>query len=121
MSVVFVFSWDYSIYQEKLKTMLMQNLGRQTKNIMVFSEVAYGAIDSVTLDDNGGASSSLKRRRRKDKAASPDRRPKEVLNKPGKAADKTKTKKALSTPHSPQTRAKQTRLFARKKAGKPPL
>ena len=41
-----------------------------------------GAIDSVTLDDNGGASSSLKRRRGKDKAASPDRRPKEVSNKP---------------------------------------
>ena len=80
-----------------------------------------GAIDSVTLDDNGGASSSLKRRRGKDKAASPDRSPKEVSNKPGKAADKTKTKKALSMPHSPQTRAKQTRLFARKKAGKPLL
>ena len=80
-----------------------------------------GAIDSVTLDDNGGASSSLKRRRGKDKAASPDRSPKEVSNKPGKAADKTKTKKALSMPHSPQTRAKQTRLFAQKKAGKPPL
>ena len=51
-----------------------------------------GAIDSVTLDDNGNASSSLKRRRGKDKAASPERRPKEVSNKPGKAADKTKTK-----------------------------
>ena len=41
MSIVFVFSWDYPISQEKLKTMLMQNLGGQTKNIMVFSEVAY--------------------------------------------------------------------------------
>ena len=27
--------------QEELETMLMQNLGGQTKNIMVFSEVAY--------------------------------------------------------------------------------
>ena len=26
---------------EKLETMLMQNLGGQTKSIMVFSEVAY--------------------------------------------------------------------------------
>ena len=41
MSIVFVFSWDLCKSQEKLETMLMQNLGGQTKNIMVFSEVAY--------------------------------------------------------------------------------
>ena len=41
MSIVFVFSWDHCKSQEKLKTMLMQNLGGQTKSIMVFSEVAY--------------------------------------------------------------------------------
>ena len=80
-----------------------------------------GAIDSVTLDDNGGASSSLKRRRGKDKAASPDRRSKEVSTSREKRQIKQKLRKALSTPQSPQTRAKRTRLFARKKAGKPPL
>jgi len=31
--------------QEKLETMLMQNLGGQTKSIMVFSEVAYIAAE----------------------------------------------------------------------------
>ena len=36
ISVVFVFSWDL-----QLERMLMQNLGAQTKIIMVFSEVAY--------------------------------------------------------------------------------
>ena len=41
ISVVFVFSWDHCKSQEKLETMLMQNLGTQTKSIMVFSEVAY--------------------------------------------------------------------------------
>jgi len=35
------FSWYLQWSQEKTKTMLMQNLGRQTKNIMVFSEMAY--------------------------------------------------------------------------------
>ena len=44
LGIVFVFSWDYSVSQEKLKTILMQNLGRQTKNIMVFSEVAYSLL-----------------------------------------------------------------------------
>ena len=67
-----------------------------------------GAIDSVTLD-NGSTSSSLKRRRGKDKAANPERRPKEVSNKPGKRQIKQQLRKALSTP---QTRAKRTRLFA---------
>ena len=42
ISIVFVFSWDHYKSQEKLETMLMQNLGGQTKSIMVFSEVAYG-------------------------------------------------------------------------------
>ena len=37
----FVFSWDHCKSQEKLETMLMQNLGGQTKSIMVFFEVAY--------------------------------------------------------------------------------
>ena len=34
-------SWDLQWSQEKTKTMLMQNLGGQTKSIMVFSEGAY--------------------------------------------------------------------------------
>ena len=37
-------SWDLQWSQEKTKTTLMQNLGGQTKNVMVFSEVAYFAI-----------------------------------------------------------------------------
>ena len=41
ISIVFVFSWDHFKSQEKLQTMLMQNLGGQTKSIMVFFEVAY--------------------------------------------------------------------------------
>ena len=41
ISIVFVFSWDHCKSQEKLETMLMQNLGGQTKSIMVFSGVAY--------------------------------------------------------------------------------
>ena len=42
ISIVFVLSWDHCKSQEKLETMLMQNLGGQTKSIMVFSGVAYG-------------------------------------------------------------------------------
>ena len=34
-------NWDLQWSQEKRKTMLVQNLGGQTKSIMVFSEVAY--------------------------------------------------------------------------------
>ena len=41
MSIVSSFSWDLQWPQEKTTTMLMQNLGRQTKSIMVFSEVGY--------------------------------------------------------------------------------
>ena len=41
MSIVFVFSWGHCKSQEKLETMLMQNLGGQTQSIMVFSELAY--------------------------------------------------------------------------------
>ena len=41
ISIVFVFSRDHCKSQEKLETMLMQNLGAQTKSIMVFSRVAY--------------------------------------------------------------------------------
>ena len=41
MSIASSFSWDLQWSQEKTKTMLMQNLGGQTKSIMVFSEVAY--------------------------------------------------------------------------------
>ena len=37
--IVFVSSWDHYKSQEKLETMLMQNLGGQTKIIMVFSEM----------------------------------------------------------------------------------
>ena len=43
ISIVFVFSWGHFKSQEKLETMLMQNLEGQTKSIMVFSEVAYMA------------------------------------------------------------------------------
>ena len=39
--IVFVFSSDHCNSQEKLETMLKQNLGGQTKSIRVFSEVAY--------------------------------------------------------------------------------
>ena len=41
ITIVFVFSWDHFKSQEKLQTMLMQNLGGQTKSIMVFFEVVY--------------------------------------------------------------------------------
>ena len=41
ISIVFVFSWDHCKSQEKLETMLMQNLGEQRKSIMVFSRVVY--------------------------------------------------------------------------------
>ena len=41
ISIVFVFSWGLCNSQEKLETMLMQNLGGQRKSIMVFFEVAY--------------------------------------------------------------------------------
>ena len=41
ISIVFSFSWDLQWSQEKTQTMLMQNLGGQTKSIMVFSEVVY--------------------------------------------------------------------------------
>ena len=74
-----------------------------------------GAIDSVTLDDNGSASSSLKRRRGKDKAARPERRPKEVSNKPGKAADKTKTKEGAK--HASNT-SKTNKTVRSEKGGK---
>ena len=77
-----------------------------------------GAIDSVTLDDNGGASSSLKRRRGKDKAASPDRRPKEVSNKPGKAADKTKTKEGAQHASKPSNTSKTKKTVRSEKGGK---
>ena len=42
ISIVFVFSFDHFKSQETLETMLMQNLGEQTKSIMAFSKVAYG-------------------------------------------------------------------------------
>ena len=74
-----------------------------------------GAIDSVTLDDNGSASSLLKRRRGKDKAASPERRPKEVSNKPGKAADQTKTKEGAK--HASNT-SKTNKTVCSEKGGK---
>ena len=47
ISIVFVFSWGHCKSQEKLETMLMQNLGGQTKSVMVFSEVAYTAFPLV--------------------------------------------------------------------------
>ena len=36
INVVSIFSWDSQWSQEKIKTMLMQNFGGQTKSIMVF-------------------------------------------------------------------------------------
>ena len=41
ISIVFVFSWDHCKSQAKLETILMQNLGGQTKSIKVFSEAGY--------------------------------------------------------------------------------
>ena len=41
ISIVSSFSWDLQWSQEKLETMLMQNLGGQIKIIMVFSKLAY--------------------------------------------------------------------------------
>ena len=41
ITIVSSFSWDLQWSQEKTKTMLIQNLRRQTKSIMVFSEVGY--------------------------------------------------------------------------------
>ena len=43
ISIVSRFSWDLQWSQEKIKTILMQNLGGQIKSIMVFSEVAYSS------------------------------------------------------------------------------
>ena len=77
-----------------------------------------GAIDSVTLDDNGGASFSLKRRRGKDKAASPHRRPKKVSTKPGKAADKTKTKEGAHHASKPSNTSKTNMTVRSEKGGK---
>ena len=50
MSIVFAFSWDHRKSQDRLETMLMQNLGGQTKSIMVFSEVAYYCYECWTLN-----------------------------------------------------------------------
>ena len=41
INIVSIFSWDLLWSQEKIKTMLMQNFGVQTKSIMVFLKVAY--------------------------------------------------------------------------------
>ena len=50
ISIFSSFSWDLQWSQEKTKTMLMQNLGgRQTKSIMVFSELAYLKRASPTM------------------------------------------------------------------------
>ena len=58
----FVFSWDHCKSQEKLETMLMQNLGGQTKSIMVFSEVAYWRnckTNQITESSRGGGGGCL--------------------------------------------------------------
>ena len=52
--IAFIFSWDHWKSQEKLETMLMQNLGGQTKSIMVFSEVAYSVHFLQTEDLKNG-------------------------------------------------------------------
>ena len=41
ISIVFNLSWDDCYFQEKLKTILMQNFGGTKNSIMVFSEVGY--------------------------------------------------------------------------------
>jgi len=41
ISIVFIFSSDHCNSQEKLETMLTQNLGGRAGSIVVFSEVAY--------------------------------------------------------------------------------
>ena len=46
IGILFVFPWDHS--QEKLETMLIQNLGGQTKSILVFSKVA----DEILMSKN---------------------------------------------------------------------
>ena len=50
ISIVSSFSWDLQWSEEKTKTMLMQNLGGQTKSIMVFSEMAYANQIYVNTD-----------------------------------------------------------------------
>ena len=47
ISIVFVFSWDHCRSEEKLETMLLQNIGGANKEFMVFSEVAYFCLRSV--------------------------------------------------------------------------
>ena len=44
-SIVSSFSWDFQLTQEK--TMLMQNLGAQTKSITVFCEMAYSKYEQM--------------------------------------------------------------------------
>ena len=46
-SIVSSFSWDLQWSQEKTKTMLMQNLGAQTKSITVFCEMAYSKYEQA--------------------------------------------------------------------------
>ena len=41
-SIVFIFSWDDSKSQEKMKAMFMQNFGGQAKSIMVFLKWPIG-------------------------------------------------------------------------------
>ena len=52
VSIVSSFSWDLQWPQEKTKTMLMQNLGGQTKIIIVFSKMAYYQIQSPENPEN---------------------------------------------------------------------
>ena len=109
---------ESSLLSEAIMTQTDVDCQLNDESLNIFeATTCEGAIDSVTLDDNGGTSSLLKRRRGKDKAASPER----SRASREKRQIKQKLRKALSTPHSPQTRAKRTRLFARNKAGKPPL
>ena len=41
INIVSIFSWNLLWSQEKIKAVLIQNFGRQTKGIMVFLNVAY--------------------------------------------------------------------------------
>ena len=53
ISIVFIFSWDHFKSQEKLDTMLIQNLRGQTKSVMVFSEVAFCAALALVVQKVG--------------------------------------------------------------------
>ena len=52
ISIVSSFSWNLQWSQEKTKTMLMQNLGGQTKSKMAFSGMANNIFGILILTDH---------------------------------------------------------------------